>query len=212
MRSAWAVRDKLDREASATHRALVVAGRRVFEARGYARTTIADIARDAGVSRATFYVYFASKEEAFAAVAAEVRDRLVEAQELGTLDRDDPVAVARATTGAYLDAYAEHLGFLTVLDHQALVDPQMAALREEIHARSIRRATRWIAHLVDHGLADPAGSPETVALAGGGLVATFAPLVARHPRRRARLAAELLDLYLRLLGVEAPEGRAPRSR
>lgn len=204
-RTTWAVRDKLDRAESPVHGAILEAALGVFGELGFARTTIADITREAGVGRATFYVYFASKEEVFAALAEQVRDRLLAAQELGSIDRDDPVAVARATNTAYLEQYAAHLAFLTVLDHQALSDPVMAALREEIHAQPIRRATRWIQHLVDNGLAHPAGPADVVARAGGGLVREFAPLLAEHPERRESLATELTNLYLRLLGVEPGE-------
>ena len=207
MTTAWAVRDKLDREDSATHRALLDAARRVFEDRGYARATIADITRAAGVGRATFYVYFASREEVFAAVARELRDRLVAAQDLGSIDPADPVAVARATTAAYLATYAGHLGFLTVLDHQALADPEIAELRDEIHALPIRRATRWIQQLVDEGVARPASSPELVALASTGLVAAFAARLDANPQLHGLLADELAALYLRLLGVGYGEPR-----
>lgn len=204
-RATWAVRDKLDRADSAMHGTILEAALRVFGELGFARTTIADITREAGVGRATFYVYFASKEEVFAALAEQVRDRLLAAQELGSIDRDDPVAVARATNTAYLEQYAAHLAFLTVLDHQSLSDPAMAALREEIHAHPTRRAARWIQHLVDNGLANPAGSAEVVALAGGGLVQAFAPMLAEDPGRHESLATDLTNLYLRLLGVEPGE-------
>lgn len=198
----WAVRDKLDRDDSATRLGLLEAAQHVFATQGFARTTVADITRTAGVGRATFYVYFASKEEVFAAVATQVRDRLVAAQDLGSTDPDDPVAVARATNAAYLQAYADHLGFLTVLDHQAIADPEMARLREDIHSRPARRAARWVQHLVDRGLAKPAGSPDVIARASGGLVVVFAPMLAQRPDDRDALVADLVALHLRLLGVD----------
>src|SRR4051794_12975362 len=111
----WAVREKLDRADSVTHNLLLDAAQRVFETKGFSLTTIAGITREAGVSRATFYVYFASKEQVFAVLAHRVRDRLVAAHELTGTDPDDPWAVATATTTAYLDAYADSLSFLTVL-------------------------------------------------------------------------------------------------
>ncbi|GAB3363637.1 TetR/AcrR family transcriptional regulator [Amycolatopsis echigonensis] len=205
----WAVREKLDRADSATRHTLLAAARRVFETKGFALATIADITREAGVGRATFYVYFADKEEVFAVLAHQVRDRLVEAQELTGLDPDDPWAVAAATTTAYLDAYADNLSFLTVLDHQAIADPAMAELREEIHALPMKRGGRYIRRLAERGLADPAADPDTVSLGGGGLVAALAPVLARHPERRDQIRADLTRMYLRLLGLppEKPAGR-----
>jgi AcrR family transcriptional regulator len=198
---AWAVRENRDRADSATRRVLLAAARRVFETKGFALATIADITRAAEVGRATFYVYFADKEEVFGVLARQVRDQLAEAQDLAGLDPADPWAVAAATTTAYLDAYAANLAFLTVLDHQAIADPAMARLREEIHALPTRRGTRYLRRLAERGLADPAADPETVTLGGGGLVAVLAPVLARHPERRDQLRADLTRMYLRLLGL-----------
>ncbi|MGW3728473.1 TetR/AcrR family transcriptional regulator, partial [Streptomyces sp. NPDC000851] len=180
-KKAWNTREKLDREDSATRAQLLRAARSVFEQRGYARTAIADITAAAEVSRATFYVYFASKEAVFGVLAGEVRDRFLAAQELDGLDAEDPYAVAEATIAAYLDAYVENLAFLTVLEHQAITDPAMYALREEIHTRPRGRGARYIAHLAQRGMADPVAPPEAVATAAGGMVAVFAPGVAKEP-------------------------------
>ena len=197
----WATREKLDRSESATRAALLEAARTEFEQQGYARTTIAGIAERAQVGRATFYVYFASKGAVFAVLAADVRERFVRSQELTGVDADDPRAVAAATMAAYLDAYAENLAFVTVLEHQAITDPQMYALWEEIHSRPRERSTRYVERLVRRGLAAPAASAEAVATAGGGMVASFAPRVVNDPGTRDRAVADLTAMFLRLLGA-----------
>jgi AcrR family transcriptional regulator len=46
-----------------TRSRLIAAGRQVFAARGYPDTTVDEIAREAGASRATFYLHFKSKSE-----------------------------------------------------------------------------------------------------------------------------------------------------
>jgi AcrR family transcriptional regulator len=141
-RKEWATRVKHDRADSATRADLLQAARRVFERNGYARTTVAGITAEAGVGRATFYVYFASKEEVFAVLAEGVRDRFLASQELDGIDADDPCAVAGVTIRAFLDAYTENLAFVTVLQHQSLSDPEMSALWEEIHGLPRRRSAR----------------------------------------------------------------------
>ncbi len=44
----------------------------VTTAKGYGRTSIADLVETAGVSRTTFYKYFADKEECFLATLDEI--------------------------------------------------------------------------------------------------------------------------------------------
>src|SRR3954453_16865829 len=46
-----------------TKRALVQAAMALWRTNGYAKTTVADICRAAGVSRALFYFYFPAKED-----------------------------------------------------------------------------------------------------------------------------------------------------
>lgn len=62
-----------------THRALLTEARAAFARGGYSQTSPEEIARAAGVSRATFYQHFDSKAEAFAAVFEDLLVRLEEA-------------------------------------------------------------------------------------------------------------------------------------
>ena len=210
----WATRLAHDRADSATRAALLTAARRVFEDRGYARTTVAGITAEAGVGRATFYVYFADKEEVFAVLAHQVRDRFVAGQELDGVDASDPHAVAETTITAYLDAYEENLALLTVLRHQSLTDPAMGELWEQIHALPLRRSARYTRRLVERGEANPAASPESIARAAGGMVAAFAGRSDATSGERERAARDLTAMYVRLLGLperEAGEDLTNRS-
>lgn len=64
------------RDADATRRALLSAGRRRFAQDGYASTRVRDIATDAGVNVALINRYFASKEGLFEACLVTARDEL----------------------------------------------------------------------------------------------------------------------------------------
>lgn len=55
---------------------LVQAALKAFARRGYAATQVADVVREAGVARATFYLHFESKRHLLTAVAREIVDRL----------------------------------------------------------------------------------------------------------------------------------------
>jgi AcrR family transcriptional regulator len=56
---------------------LLEATMRIVAEKGYEATTIADLAKDAGVSRTTFYELFADKEACFLAAYDDSADRLV---------------------------------------------------------------------------------------------------------------------------------------
>ncbi len=71
---------------------ILAAARRVFAARGFRGTTIADIAEDAGIALGTIYLYFASKDEVFAALNEQFNQLIVAAM------IDVPVAVSLETT------------------------------------------------------------------------------------------------------------------
>jgi AcrR family transcriptional regulator len=105
------------REESArrTRRAVVVAATELFVARGYASTSLADVALAAGVARPTVFAAFGSK----AALLRQVLDEALAGD-------DEPVPVAQrpwfrpvleaSTAADVLDAYA---GVCTLISHRA---------------------------------------------------------------------------------------------
>ncbi|MDL4774295.1 MULTISPECIES: TetR/AcrR family transcriptional regulator [Thermomonosporaceae] len=201
-RAPWAAaRSSREGREHETRSLLVRSAGRVFARRGHARTTIAGITAEAKVARATFYVYFASKEEVFRAVALGVRDAFLAAHEIPGVDEDDPYGLARESSARFLAAYAANLELLTVIEHQALVDPEIRAVWREIQERPLRRTARYIERITAQGLADPAAPPRVLAEATYGIFARFARTVPADPAGRERLVDELTAIYLRLLGV-----------
>jgi AcrR family transcriptional regulator len=77
----WSVRTGRERLDSQTRASLISAAKLAFSQLGYARTTVADITERAEVSRATFYVYFASKDKVFRVLTERLRDAFLEAQQ-----------------------------------------------------------------------------------------------------------------------------------
>ena len=59
------------REDSAKRRQIIEGRARVFLAQGFDAASMGEIARAAGVSKGTLYVYFKSKEELFEAIVEE---------------------------------------------------------------------------------------------------------------------------------------------
>ena len=71
-------------------RQIVTGARRVFLAQGFDAASMGAIAREAGVSKGTLYVYFKNKEELFEAIV-EDRSR-AQAEQIFSLDREAPIA------------------------------------------------------------------------------------------------------------------------
>jgi AcrR family transcriptional regulator len=74
-------------EETAKCRQIINGARAVFLAQGFDAASMGEIARQAGVSKGTLYVYFDSKEELFAVVAREACK--AQAENLLALDPDD---------------------------------------------------------------------------------------------------------------------------
>jgi len=173
---------------------LLDASERAFCRLGYARTTMAALAQEAGVTRPTVYSYFPSKDEVFLALADRVRREFLALQEQAV--SESPVETIRAALSAYLEAFPRHRGMITVIGHEALTDPAMGALLEEIFSRANRRNTRFVEQLAADGLVSPVVAPAVLSEAVTGIAARFAEQAAADPARRPALAADFLELYL----------------
>ena len=201
--SEWAAaRESRVDKGHATRTQLLDAAAAVFGRLGYARTTTALIAREAEVSRPSFYVYFASKEAAFLEVAARVRDDFLAAHDTSGVDESDPVALGRAGSRGFLAAFASHRDLLTVIEHQAIADPAIAEMWAELQDRPLRRIARHVRQLANNGLAEPAASPETVALATLGLFERAGRTAPKDRIKFAQLVDELTAIWFRLIGIK----------
>lgn len=63
------------------HEAILSAALTLFGHYGYRRTSIDDIAREAGIAKGTVYLYFRSKEEIFRALSQQLLDRVLSTAE-----------------------------------------------------------------------------------------------------------------------------------
>ena len=92
---------------AATTEAILKAGRRLFGERGFAATTIDDIADAAQVAKGAIYHHFATKEAVFAAVFDSVSRDLVADIERATRSERDVLAAMVAGTQHYFAACAK---------------------------------------------------------------------------------------------------------
>lgn len=133
----WSALSREEVEASQRRRLLramaVLAG-----AKGVANVTISDLAREAGVSRKSFYELFSSKEECFAAAYRRNADALLEATERTFRSHDDPARALRAGVRTYLVSLARDPRYARAFLIETLnAGPEALAHREQVHARFV---------------------------------------------------------------------------
>ncbi|MBW0118514.1 TetR/AcrR family transcriptional regulator [Pseudonocardia abyssalis] len=200
-RQPWSTRTARDRTDSATRAALLDAAEDLFAEQGYKQSPIAAIAQRAGTSRATFYVYFSSREEVFRALAERVRDEITAVQRVAGRGSTDPRVVIGTSIRAALAVYARKNRFITVMQHQALTDPGVAELWREVQNAPSRVNAEFIGFLcAEHG-ARPAASARTVAEVVAAALVHLAAQAADDPARLDELGRDLVEVYLRLVGL-----------
>jgi AcrR family transcriptional regulator len=196
-----------------TRQALVGAARSVFERDGFLDTRITDIAAAAGVAAGSFYTYFASKEDAFAAVIEELNEEMLhprlhasgDGDEHGPgAEPDDPVAVIAAANIAYLTAYRRNAKLMALMEQVAQIDDDFRRLRMARVRAFAKRNAQALARLQERGLADPELDPELAAHALSAMVSRMAYL--RYAQgfggaSTEALARTLTQLWVNALGI-----------
>lgn len=129
----------------------MAAGRCVFEQRGYFETRVADIAAEAGVAHGTFYTYFESKEDLFAAIAEGV---IAEVFELSRAPREGREFVERVRSGIgrYVDAYRRNARFMALIEQVATVDDRYRVTRASLRTLFVDRVSRLIEESIAAGV------------------------------------------------------------
>jgi len=152
----------------------VTAARTVFERDGYLNTRLTDITAEANVATGSFYTYFASKEEIFAAVLAEVQEEMLHPHVREMTDSDDPIALIEAGNRAYLLAYRRNAKLMRLLEQVANIDDEVRELRRRRGEAFAERNARTIRDLQARGLADPDVDPLLAASALSAMVGRMA--------------------------------------
>jgi AcrR family transcriptional regulator len=90
-----------------TRAALVTAGRTLFGTRGFAATSVEDIAREARVTTGALYHHFPTKAGVFEAVFEQLHAELLDASMAAAAGSADAVGLLAAGFGAFLDKMLE---------------------------------------------------------------------------------------------------------
>jgi AcrR family transcriptional regulator len=156
-----------ERRAQLTRDEILGAARRLFAERGYARTSVRDIAKAAGVSAQTVYDSVGSKQE----LVARLNDLIDAEAGIAALARaaaesEDPDEVA-ATNARITRSILEHCSdIIHALVTGAAAEPELAAVLAEGQRRHVEGAGRVVALLraLDAlGPIDPDEAVETLA-------------------------------------------------
>ena len=139
---------------------IVGAALRCFAAKGYQRTSMADVIEESGLSAGAIYGYFAGKQELFAAVAGrvlEARQHELEEQRA----HGEPLAPGMVMATLLDGMRREPFGHVIVqLWAEAAIDPEIGELVQAVLLR-VRETVRQ--RLVEWASADPGrvdGDPE----------------------------------------------------
>jgi len=129
---------------------IVEAARRRFEAFGYRRTSIAEIAGAAGVAVGTVYRYFAGKEAVFLAVVQDVNDAWL-AESRRALDGPGTAMERLRRLGAASIRFAAENALITAIVTRD-TDIVFAPLLEQLHDDMQRRNVTMIADVIRDGI------------------------------------------------------------
>jgi AcrR family transcriptional regulator len=194
-----------------TRAKLVAAARTVFERDGYLDSRIADISAEAKTATGSFYTYFDSKEEIFAAVLAELQDDMLHPHIHEVVDSDDPTAVIEASNRAYLVAYERNAKLMRLLEQVSTIDERFRELRRERSRAFAERNAHGIRKLQARGFADPDLDAMLTATALSAMVSRVAYInyVLGDDWKLDELVEELTRLWVNALGI--PKAGTKRS-
>jgi TetR/AcrR family transcriptional regulator, ethionamide resistance regulator len=165
------------------------------------------LATEAGISRASFYIYFEDKGELLRRLAGQVFDDLADAGDKwwSVADRRDP-ADAKTAISAIIAGYRRHQPLLVALNEMAGYDPLVGAAYREILTAI---AARFEA-VIEHGQATGAIRRELPRATAANVLVWMVERATQQnlPRSPAAFDSELSDTLTQLvwaaLYLEAP--------
>lgn len=209
-----------ERRSDARPAELMAAALRLFAERGYAGTRLEDVAANAGVSKATVYLYFENKERLFEAVIREtVTPRVEQANALiDAFEGSTPNLVRTLLTllESLLDGPFPAVIKLVIAESGNF--PQLARLWADVAIRRVAALLhRVVARGVDRGEFRPVNPADVAPLIAAPvlLLALWKQSIGQHTDiqldRRAILAAHV-DLILRGLASAEPARATPKGK
>jgi AcrR family transcriptional regulator len=194
-----------------TRAKLLDAARRTGSDAPLSRITVEKITTAAGVSRATFYLYFESKDDIYLELVQETCDRLY-----AEASRPPGVVTAReaivSATRGYAEAVLESEEVLKLLYTAATSDERFGALLATVRERFFERIARNLERGIAEGIYREIAVDATSRALGGMVEYYFVELVRERRMVDVEQSVELLaDLWYRAIAADPFEagGQAP---
>lgn len=147
---------ELGPRANRTIAAILDATRQIFLTRGYAGTTIDEIAKAAGVSRASFYTYFPSKREVLLALGTDTANTAnAVIRELDALPKRWKPGDLEAWVRRYFDLLDHHGSFAFAWTQAAHEDEEIRRAGMAGHLGLCRQLGEALSALGTRPVADP---------------------------------------------------------
>lgn len=186
---------------------------RVLATKPFVELTMDDIARQAGLSRAGLYFYFANKEAALAALHQRTYEAMARTTDPLTDPSDASAPAMRRAIEQVCFNWRTHADALRTFHQTAMVSADFGERWRERLGRHIAVLTRLLEHERAIGLAAPA-PPTAEAIASAWfwmLESQFYELFGRDHTRadEAELVNTLTLLWLRSIGAASPRGHEP---
>ena len=192
---------------------IIDAAAAVFRAKGYRGTSLADIAEQVGMDRATLYYYVGSKEELLDEVVTDVvRANLLVAEQIRDSTDPAPDKLRQLVLGL-MSSFSEHYPFLYVYLQENLAhvteqrQPWAQAMRA-VNRRYEQAVESIIREGIERGTLRPVADPRVLAYGLMGMVSWtsrwFHPV--RTPWDAGTIGAAYVDVLLHGMTVHAPTG------
>ncbi|WP_432092916.1 TetR/AcrR family transcriptional regulator [Streptomyces sp. bgisy100] len=198
----------------ARRRQIVDAATGLFAAKGFERTTTAEICRAAGMSAGNVFHYFPTKRAIFHAVFEDdERDGVIKAERLAAARAaDDPWTALLDTVDLLAAPATEPLVPALVMEAliQAHRDPELEALLSRDNDEERRTVTALLRNAAAAGLTDPGLDPDDTAAWVMALIAALYTSAATDPSFRP--ADQLPTLRLIIQRFLRPGGAPERER
>ncbi len=186
-------------------REILDAAARLFERYGYKKTTVEDIANEAGIGKGSVYLRFASKEEIGMAWLHELHKHLfAEVTATERLDAKEKIAdmVVKRVMSRF-DIFTRHRSSLDEV--LCSLAPKLAAKKKEVHEREARHLQTLIEAGVADGTlrsVDPLGDARAMIVATNSLLPySYRPEEIGDRASVEAQAKALADLFVRALEI-----------